>query len=477
MYRAALPLTPSQRTRQAFGVLGRWLAGRGKGSRPDWLDIDAVNALWLILPADDTATPMVHVAVRDGVPMRALPSHWRVPGLDESFPLVRVRAPRARAHLAPALRPTGRPAMLGTATALTRAADGGQSYLLTCAHVAIPSMEGAFGAMVDVTHATTVARASVVDWRPAPSAGPAHSTTDAALLAIDEDLVRALRGDGTLLPSGLGGPAKANLAVTMRSHRGTLPGTLKVFWSGPVDVPGLTPGQTDYFLDQAIGYCCDSQGGDSGAAIWDAQDRLMGMHIAGVDGVAAGEPNAIYGPILPVLETFRVRPWLRSGDIASVADAAPSLSTIASTRVTSAPSVGSTALSEQEIVACTLWGEARNQGEQGLRAVACVIANRWHTNYRRRKSAVEVCLDPWQFSCWLKNDPNQPRMLAVARKPDGPYLQALLLAQELLQRTLQDITRGARHYYASSLRTPPAWARGKYPCVVIGDHLFFNNVD
>ncbi len=448
---------------------------------PDWLDTEALTALMLTLPGADGRPAQWQVAVRDGIPLRAVPPQWRWPGLSEPVPLVRVRAPRARAQsLAPELRPCARPGMVGTATAVMRSADGGQSRLLTCAHVAIPSMEGAFGAEVDITHADAVGRATVMDWRPAPSAGPAHCTMDAAVLAIDDGLARDLRRDGAWLPTGVGGPPLADMAVTLRSHRYIQPGVLKVFWSGPVDVPGLTPGQTDYFLDQAIGYCCASRGGDSGSAIWDAQDRLMGMHLAGLDGVPAGEPNAIYGPIAPVLDTFKLRPWLRSGEVAQVDVAGASTvvtrgTTGGATRTGSAPSAGG-ALSEAEIVACTLWGEARNQGEEGLRAVACVIANRWRTVYRRQRSAQDVCLDPYQFSCWLKNDPNLPRMLAVARQPDATYRTALALADELLSRTLVDITRGARHYYATSLRQPPNWARGKYPCVVIGDHLFFNDI-
>ena len=463
-----------QRVLGAFRAFARRLSGCGHGTAPDWLNAGAVNALWLELPG--SGAHRLHVAVRDGVPLRSLPAQWQLPGLGEALPLERVRAPRAHAQLAPALRPSSRPAMVGTATALLRANEGGQSYLLTCAHVATPTLEGGFGAMVDITHSSVVGQARLTDWRPAPSAGPEHSTMDAALLSVDEPLVRALRGEGGLLPSGIAEGPRAGQKVSLRSHRATLAGELKVYWSGAVDVPGLSPGQTDYFLDEAIGYCCDSQGGDSGGAIWDDQSRLMGMHIAGIDGVGAGEANAVYGPIRPVLDTFGVSPWLRSGGVAALDAARVATGASRPTRSGSAPSVNGTSLSERDIVACTLWGEARNQGDEGLRAVACVIANRWLCKYRHCTSAHAVCLDPWQFSCWLKNDPNQPRMLAVARQPDAVFLRAQALADELLQRTLADITRGARHYYAVTMRQAPSWARGKNPCVVIGDHLFFNDV-
>ncbi len=445
------------------------------GKRPDWLDTAVLNGVWLELPGH--GVPRLYAAVRDGLPLGVLPPSCQLPGLRQLLKLHRVRAPRAVAQAAPELRPRARPAMVGTATALLRGIDGGQSYLLTCAHVATPTLERAFGAKVDVSHGSAIGVGSLTDWRPAPAAGPEHSKMDAAILLVDDALALAFRRDGSLLPAGIGGSPRAGQPVTMLSRRGQLDGTLMVYWSGPVDVPGLSAGEADYFLDDAIGYRCDSRPGDSGGAVRDAQDCLMGMHIAGLDGAESGEANAVYGPIGPVLDTFRASPWLRSGAVGAAE--LPRAGAVAggSARTGSAPTIGSTTLSESDVVACTLWGEARNQGEEGMHAVACVIANRWHSRYRKCASAQAVCLDPWQFSCWLKNDPNQPRMLAVARRPDGPYQAALAIAGKLLQRTLGDITRGARHYYATSLREPPKWARGKAPCVVIGDHRFFNDVD
>ena len=466
-----------RRVLQAFRAWSRLMRRPDAAARPEWLDTAVLNAVWLDLPgAPGYGPPCLSAAVRDGLPLRTVPGACWLPGLAEPLRLTGVRAPRARAQVAPEIRPSKRPERVGTATAVLRSVDGAQSFLLTCAHVAAPSLEGVFGATVDVTHPALVGRASLTDWRPAPSAGPEHSTMDAAILLIDDALTQDLRREGSLLPNAVGEGPRAEQRVSMRSHRGEIPGTLKVFWSGPVDVPGLTPGQTDFFLDEAIGYRCASRGGDSGSAVWDERGSLMGMHLAGLDGAAADEANAVYGPIRPVLETFRVSPWLKSGSVAQLDLSPIGTKAGAVTRRGSAPSTGSQLLSEREVVACTLWGEARNQGDEGLRAVAGVIFNRLRTRYRGCSTAQSVCLDPFQFSCWLKNDPNQPRMLAVARAPDAPYRQALAIADELLARSLTDITRGARHYYALSMRQPPDWARGKTPCIVIGEHKFFNDV-
>jgi len=463
---------PAATARQAFSRLNRRLARRGDG--PDWADPNALNALWLTLPSDGSDAPCLYAAVRDSVPISSLPSRWTLPGIAGALRVIGVRAPRARAQAAPELSPRARPALVGSATALVRAQASGRSYLLTCAHVAVPDLHQGYGSEIDLTHTSVSTRCSVVDWRPAPLAGPEHSTIDAAVLSLEADALSALRTDACLLPEGVGARPQPEQIVSMRSRRGNFSGRLKVYWSGPVDLPGVTPGVDDYFIDSAIGYCCDSVGGDSGAAVWDVQNRLMGMHLAGLDGVGAGEPNAIYGPIAPVLDTFRVQPWLTRNRVAQVDTPTPAA---ASTRTGAAPTVSSTALTDAEVVACTLWGEARNQGERGLRAVASVIGNRWHTRYRRCTTAREVCLDRYQFSCWLQNDPNLPRMVAAARQPDAVFRQCMAIADELLKGTMADITRGARHYYAATMRSAPSWARGHSPCVVIGDHLFFNDVD
>lgn len=459
-----------------FRLLSRGWAGGPVPGLPDWLESTSIEGLALALPGDGEPGGIT-VAVRHGIPLKSLPAQWRPHAAFEPIRLRAVRAPRPVLQFAPSLRPASRPGRVGTATALLRALEGGASYLLTCAHVAVPTLEGAFGEQVAVSHDAVAGQARVVDWRPAPGAGPSHSTLDAALLAIDDPLLQQLRLHGDLLPAGVGDRPRAGQAVTLRSHRAHLPGRLKVYWSGPVDVPGLTPGQADYILQEAIGYRCSSQGGDSGAAVWDDQDRLMGMHIAGIDATGPDEANALYGPIQPVLQTFRATPWLRPGE-PMPAQQAPAPSLFArGNRIRSAPSIDNEMLSEREVVACTMWGEARNQGEAGLRAVACVIHNRLRTGYRGRTSARAVCLDPWQFSCWLDDDPNLPRMLAAARQPDAAWRMAEPIAQALLQGTLQDVTHGARHYYAITLRQAPRWARGKHPCAVIGDHLFFNDID
>jgi spore germination cell wall hydrolase CwlJ-like protein len=130
-------------------------------------------------------------------------------------------------------------------------------------------------------------------------------------------------------------------------------------------------------------------------------------------------------------------------------------------------------LSDQEVIARTLWGEARSQGVMGMVAVACVIMNRsynpgwWGTSLRG------VCLAPMQFSCWNDSDPQAEKMRSPIN--DMEYVQASTIAEMLFNHSINDITNGADHYRAEYAH--PVWADGKLPtyiCGVMGSrHMFY----
>lgn len=435
---------------------------------PDWLHPSNVHALWLPLPG--AGDPVLGVDLCDGIHPGALPRHWHLPGTAEHLPLQVRPTPRARAQRLPTLNRGSTPELEGSATMLARDRLGDRHYLITCGHVAAGSLAAASGDRISVTGGAS-GTATLRLWQPALDDGALRTPIDAALLTLDPDLFTALKQAGDLLPRGLGGQALANQPLTLRRRGGDTPGRALIFWSGLVDIPGLSPGVADYFLERGIGYhsAVPTLGGDSGSALWDTQERLMGMHLASLENNAPDGANAVFGSIRPVLDWFRVDPVLRGGvELAASAPRQPEI-----TRDVG-PVHDAAMLSDLQVVAATLWGEARNQGEAGVRAVACVIANRTRTRFRRRQSAREVCLDRWQFSCWNTGDPNLPRMLRVATRPDRDFEQALAIAREVLSNTLVDVTGGARHYHAS--RILPSWARGVTPCAVFGDHLFYNNV-
>lgn len=130
-----------------------------------------------------------------------------------------------------------------------------------------------------------------------------------------------------------------------------------------------------------------------------------------------------------------------------------------------------------DVLARTLWGEARGEKLAGLRAVAAVILNR--ATHRRvhwwGNSIVGVCRAPMQFSCWNGNDPNLPKLLAVTSS-DTRFKICGDVADEALDGLLAtDCKLGATHYHTKSIL--PRWASGKVPCADIGNHLFYNNIE
>lgn len=130
-----------------------------------------------------------------------------------------------------------------------------------------------------------------------------------------------------------------------------------------------------------------------------------------------------------------------------------------------APSDPVSAFTDQEVIARTLWGEARGQGETGMHAVCNVIVNRaanpgwWGHDLR------SVCLAREQFSCWNASDPQAYRM----RHPlsDAAIDSARQLAARAIAGILADLTDGADHYFAETI-PQPAWARGKSATFVCG---------
>lgn len=133
---------------------------------------------------------------------------------------------------------------------------------------------------------------------------------------------------------------------------------------------------------------------------------------------------------------------------------------------------------EVDILARTLWGEARGEGVAGMEAVASVILNRVRIARERGGfwwggNVIQVCQKPYQFSCWNRSDPNFQKLQGVDGR-DLYFATALRVARRALAGTLEDATDGATHYHAANIQ--PYWARGEAPVAVIGRHVFYRIV-
>ena len=130
---------------------------------------------------------------------------------------------------------------------------------------------------------------------------------------------------------------------------------------------------------------------------------------------------------------------------------------------------------EADVLARTLWGEARGEGEDGMQAVANVICNRAAIaqakgGYWWGNDIIRVCQKPYQFSCWNRSDPNFAKLQNVDES-DLYFATALRLARRAVIGCMKDITGGATHYHAAGIE--PYWARKEKPVFVLGRHIFY----
>jgi N-acetylmuramoyl-L-alanine amidase len=134
---------------------------------------------------------------------------------------------------------------------------------------------------------------------------------------------------------------------------------------------------------------------------------------------------------------------------------------------------------DREILARTLWGEARGEGLAGQLAVAWTIRNRVFDGKQKSwwgEGYAGVCLKPWQFSCWNQNDPNYAYLSGAKPIPKGQFKQAMEAANAVIDGTVDDMTGGATHYYATSMPKPPAWIKGAKLTLAMGHHKFYSEV-
>lgn len=134
---------------------------------------------------------------------------------------------------------------------------------------------------------------------------------------------------------------------------------------------------------------------------------------------------------------------------------------------------------EIDVLARTIWGEARGEGKEGMEAVASVILNRAQVAKRLNgywwgNTIIQVCQKPYQFSCWNKLDPNFKKLIAVDEE-DMHFATALRVARRAMLGFIKDATYGATHYH--TLNISPDWAKGQKPTTRIGHHVFYSLVE
>ncbi len=132
-------------------------------------------------------------------------------------------------------------------------------------------------------------------------------------------------------------------------------------------------------------------------------------------------------------------------------------------------------LSDAELLAHVMWGEARGEGDDGMRAVGCVVLNRWRDG-RYGRSIADVVLRPYQFSCFNDNDPNLPKLRKLRESKDPAYEQALKIAHDLMRCAVEDKTGNATHYHVSGINPSWAYSTKMVRTAKIGRHVFYREV-
>lgn len=122
-----------------------------------------------------------------------------------------------------------------------------------------------------------------------------------------------------------------------------------------------------------------------------------------------------------------------------------------------------------DILARTIYGEARGEPELGKKAIACVVMNRYKAHrYFSGATIAETCQKRKQFSCWNAGDPNRKVIENATATELAEYRN---IAEKFISGEEKDFLCGACHYHA--VGHPAYWAEGKTPDFQIGNHLFY----
>lgn len=145
-------------------------------------------------------------------------------------------------------------------------------------------------------------------------------------------------------------------------------------------------------------------------------------------------------------------------------------------------------LSDRHVAALTVYGEASDQRRAGRVAVAWVLRNRLAAG-RFGATLRDVCLRPWQFSCWTAKggSANYQRVIDAARTiarspllaPSTVLAECVEVVDRVLANMEPDPTTGATHYQTVALAESPhpaSWSIGEKPSARVGDHLFYKGI-
>jgi hypothetical protein len=145
-------------------------------------------------------------------------------------------------------------------------------------------------------------------------------------------------------------------------------------------------------------------------------------------------------------------------------------------------------LTDVRIMALTIYGEARGESREGKIAVGSVILERVEHRGWDGKTIIDVCLCPYQFSCFLPSDPNYYALKLIAEDWNTKYMRSPVLqechqiADGLIRgdihRTPEIVAANCCQYVTASWRKAAPvqsnrWWEKMTMIAAIGNHEFY----
>jgi N-acetylmuramoyl-L-alanine amidase len=357
----------------------------------------------------------------------------------------------------------------GTAACRVRWRGNPGSYLLSNAHVLAmtglnapiegdPIIHPSFGRG---GNQLGVKIAELANWTRFSGGADFPNVADAAIARLVSDHL-----PGVPQPSGINThlfeqmPVRFFGAASGRLRTGTIQ-KLNVCRELPYKDPGGTT--RTYGFCGLVDCTTGADDGDSGSIVVDSDGLAVGLLFAG---------SSDLGVFTPIQSVF---------DLLDLELDTPDSTDSSGLPVPPMPPLGfkpqvQHSFSAIDILARTLFGEARSEPMNGIIGVAAVVANRTHAQRLQWGLTVEeVCKMPKQFSCWntpvtAADTTNQKAMLEVG--PETPvFIQCVNVARQTLSGEIVDPTHGANHYF-NPAGGVPSFAVGVTPTRVIGRHTF-----
>lgn len=138
-------------------------------------------------------------------------------------------------------------------------------------------------------------------------------------------------------------------------------------------------------------------------------------------------------------------------------------------------------LNNVQIGGLTIYAEARGESDQGRIGVGTVILERVDHREWDGKTVQEVCLWPFQFSCYLPGDPNRIVLSDIAKhwdleiKKNKTLIQCVNIFDGLMNGKIERYPKGAIQYLnPKSVKTIPDWVSKMKFLATIKNHDFYS---